>query len=149
MVCGAACSGPAAIRSERTTLSFTCSAVYSTRLLGASAALGASTLGASLVAQGKESAESLGGFEAAGKPGRLSWVRFKLAAFLESTTVELSTLAAVLVYGLIVLTDLGLSGLRVPTWSAMVAVLDIAFISFFTPTSSTSRTFFLSNSPTF
>ena len=57
--------------------------------------------------------------------------RKKLQAYLESPRFELATLTLVLVYGLMVLCDLGVSGLDVPNWKRAVKVLDGIFLSLF------------------
>lgn len=62
---------------------------------------------------------------------RVGWVRNQLRARLESPRFESATLSLVLLYGVLVLTDLGLDGLELRGWNAFFRVFDIAFLFFF------------------
>ena len=59
---------------------------------------------------------------------RFKWVRNQLRVQLESPRFESVTLGLVLLYGLLVLTDLGLDGLELTGWNAFFRVFDITFL---------------------
>ena len=62
---------------------------------------------------------------------RLSACRARLAQLLSSTQCEQITLLLVLVYGVVVLFDLGVQGLALPGWQTAYLVIDLFFVSLF------------------